>query len=179
MSSELTLKEIWARIQPQTSDKDSDHSYIDVYEKLFALYRDKYARFLEIGVGWGDCLLGWTEYFRNGTVVGLDYQPHQTVRAANMRVESGDSRSCDDCNRLFSGETFDIIIDDGDHCLESQRATFSIYRHLVRPGGVYVAEDVESIENAEALKQLGFEIIDRRMIKGRADDILAVWRPTE
>ena len=177
-----TLKEIWKQHAGVTSDKDTSHSYIDVYEKLFAPYRNGPTRLLEIGVGWGDCLVGWKHYFPNGEIVGLDHDPHHAVSriGTGFRVVKGDSR-CVDVQKLFPNEMFDIIIDDGDHSIDAQVKTFGVFRELVKPGGIYIVEDIERIENAPRLgfADLGFEILDLRDQRdGRVDNIMAIWRPT-
>jgi hypothetical protein len=43
----------------------------------------------------------------------------------------------------MKGRTIDIIIDDGDHQLESAIKTFSILSDLIKQGGFYIIEDLE------------------------------------
>merc|ERR1712176_800060 len=45
-------------------------------------------------------------------------------------------------DRLYGPTPFDIIIDDGDHNPDSQQETLASLWQMVRPGGIYVVEDV-------------------------------------
>ena len=181
MPEQPTLQEIWDQYG-YTSDKATFHNFIDIYAEWFDPYRDAETRYLEIGIGWGDCLVAWSHYFVNGTVVGLEAWPHHTERVGKLskgkvRIVEGRSESEEDCERLFAGESFDIIVDDGDHSLATQLKTLEVYGKKVRPGGLYIIEDIETWENAQVIRGMGFEVLDLRPQRPNApDNILAVKR---
>lgn len=170
-----TLKEIWSEFGGR-SDKDDKHSYIDFYETLLAPYRHLPVRFLEIGIYTGECLLAWEQYFQLGKITGLDIVL-PALASDSIKLVQGDSTSPVVCNQLFNGQQFDIIIEDGSHTVHDQVATFENYSRLVAPNGLYVVEDICCKELKVVFKNMGFEVFDRRAIKGTQDDILAVWRP--
>jgi hypothetical protein len=76
---------------------------------------------------------------------------------------------------------FDFIIDDGSHRLVHQMRSFELLKDRINPGGMYIIEDVQNMEEAHALtsfaKNLGFnvDLYDTRSIKGRYDDIMLVF----
>ena len=63
----LTLLEIynnnWDGSIPGNNDKGSNHSYIEIYERLLSPYRDTNCKVLEIGVAQGYSLRMWNQYF--------------------------------------------------------------------------------------------------------------------
>ena len=72
-----------------------------------------------------------------------------------------------------SGQTFDLIVDDGSHIEDHQVAAFHFLQEFVAPGGRYVIEDLQSDEIARRFHRSGWEIVDLRSEKGRWDDIIA------
>ena len=60
-------------VDNQRTDKNTLHSYLDLYETLLFSKKETAKHVLEVGV----CLLGgsiklWSDYFKNATVYGLD-----------------------------------------------------------------------------------------------------------
>lgn len=136
------------------SDKGSQHSYIEFYEQYFAPHRE-HASVLEIGVMTGGSLLLWQEYFDTVWLTGIDLRagfnqelPFQKEIVARFHwgVDSTDSAQVPDLPE------YQFVIDDGAHDLQSQIATFRNYWHLVRPGGTYFIEDIESDANLTVLQ---------------------------
>ncbi len=75
----------------------------------------------------------------------------------------------------------DFLIDDGSHCPEDMVASFVLWAERIAHGGFYVIEDItpEALLQIKPLaKKQGFtlEVLDRRALKGRFDDILIVCR---
>jgi hypothetical protein len=72
----------------------------------------------------------------------------------------------------------DIVIDDGSHVIDEQLTAFRLLERKLAPGGLYVIEDIWPHENALRLQREipGSEVIDRRHVKGRPDDIMLVYR---
>tara|TARA_Y100000310_G_scaffold345619_1_gene467382 strand:- start:1679 stop:1996 length:318 start_codon:yes stop_codon:yes gene_type:complete len=78
---------------------------------------------------------------------------------------------------------FDFIIDDGSHLIEHQLKSLSILAKRLKPDGVYIIEDIQNLkkeftlfqELADKLK-LSLEVIDRRKIKNRFDDVMIILK---
>ena len=69
----------------------------------------------------------------------------------------------------------DLIIDDGSHLYPDYVATADVLLGKLRPGGVYVIEDIQTQDSVDALRRDGWTIEDWREKTGRYDDVIA-WR---
>lgn len=56
------------------TDKITTHSYGDTYERLFCSKRNQKINMLEIGISGGFGLACYAEYFKEGTITGIDIQ---------------------------------------------------------------------------------------------------------
>ncbi len=72
----------------------------------------------------------------------------------------------------------DLIIDDGSHLYPDYVATADVLFDQLRPGGVYVIEDIQTQDSVDALRAAGWQIEDWRESTGRYDDVIA-WRVRE
>jgi SAM-dependent methyltransferase len=162
------------------TDKSWPHSYIqNVYEAELAPYQHSEINLLEIGVSGGYSLKVWSEYFTKAMIYGLDINLHAYnvyPIPENVRFVVGDGTKPE---IFMSLPKFKIIIDDGSHYLHDQLETFKIAFPLLEPGGLFIIEDIQDLEEARtAFEQLNpnFEIFDLREKSGRADDIIFLYR---
>ena len=66
------------------TDKNTDHSYLELYEKLLSPKKDTAKNILEIGIGErkvknGGSIKLWKDYFANATIYALDIIPKERV----------------------------------------------------------------------------------------------------
>lgn len=180
-----SLAEIFKRIghfgpDVGQNDKGSTHSYVDVYEKLLAPYRNR-CDLLEVGIAQGMGLKLFGDYFSiNSTITGLDLSLTFDTNEFDSRFKfiTGDATNPEILEKL-DGKMFDVIIDDASHMQADQVATFKLLKNHVKPGGLYVIEDILSPDTALAeLRGLHspHEVHDLRKVKGRFDDVLVVYR---
>jgi hypothetical protein len=54
-----------------TTDKNTVHSYLDLYERLLKSKKKTALNVLEIGVHFGGSIKLWHDYFENAVVYGL------------------------------------------------------------------------------------------------------------
>ena len=171
----MTLQSCWDQLAAFgfETDKGSAHSYIPWYEEALASYRDHPIRLLEVGVMQGYSLMLWAAYFlRSSDIVGVDIRPPDSL-SPGATVVVGDATRVETFGGLGD---FDIVIDDGSHLADDVAQTFLILRDRVRPGGIYVIEDIQSDHVVDRMQMLDtFTEYDRRAIKGRTDDRLLVW----
>jgi len=178
-----TLQEIYQNYTSPdgNGDKGTAHTYIDVYEKVLAPYR-KDGNIFEIGISLGYSIKMWGEYFINGKIVGADITLFDEAKPLleNPRYQLiYQDATKPEILPYLEGMKFDVIIDDGSHMFNDQVDSFNLLKSFVKPGGVYIIEDVLDIENTtEKFKSLhsNCEIIDNRNLKGRYDDILIIYR---
>ena len=156
------------------SDKGSTymcgHTYTDYYNKIFAPYQFNSSPFnlLEIGLNRDNqdsapSLQIYRELFGGkANLFGFDIHPgfrKFNDPENNTHILIGDQS---DPAALISecyGRQYDIIIDDGYHASKHQQISLSILWHLLKPGGVYVIEDLHFqpdplIETSTPTKQL-------------------------
>lgn len=183
-----TLKEILERNKGANGfpDKDSTHSYLGVYAEILAPYRKSNTRVCEIGLFSGESLKMWEQYFADGIVYGIDCteQPHGGMADLRPMIESGehniyliDSTNADEVNSIFEDQTFNVLIDDGAHDIQSQLKTFEAFKRKMIPGSLYIIEDVEDIDSTRWVfdsmsGNFTVEVVDLRHIKNRFDDVL-------
>jgi len=180
-----TLERLYKKhYDPKTGwpDKGTVHSYIEVYEELLAPYRKKAKNILEIGLMSGESLRMWDEYF-SGNVFGIDCDIKPINGKADLTkaieeglyISIGDATNPNDIRRFYSGLKFDVVIDDGSHNIEDQIKTYSILKNYMAEGSIYIIEDVQDIDRDRPLFAFEkSEIIDRRKVKDRYDDVLII-----
>jgi hypothetical protein len=137
------------------------HGYTRYYERIFKPLRKSAVRIVEIGVERGASMKMWQQYFSEAEhVYGIGYGNFQKTPSqdcdsdAATRVDSktactiykGDQSDIKFLNHFIekTGGNFDVIIDDGSHVPSHQLVSFETLWSSVKPGGVYIVEDVET-----------------------------------
>ena len=119
--------------------------YFDVYDRHFRRFVDKDVHVLEIGIYSGGSLDMWHDYFgAECSLYGVDIEEDcKTYERDSTRVFIGDQADRSFW-RGFKEEVpqVDIVIDDGGHDTEQQIVTLEEMLPHLRPGGVYVCEDI-------------------------------------
>jgi glycosyltransferase involved in cell wall biosynthesis len=173
------------------TDKDSVHSYVEVYEQFLEPILEKDGSLLEIGIRYGGSIVLWNELLKNYKIFGIDTQDilHENIREyvkdypKKITLEFRDAycKETIDHIRFIYPRGFDIIIDDGPHTEESQLKCIDLYLDLLKDDGVLVIEDIQNfdsikvfIENIPESKFFDYEplVFDLRDKKNRYDDII-------
>jgi hypothetical protein len=185
----MSLLEI---IDNSKTDKNTTHSYLELYESLLSKKKQTAQNVLEIGIGDfqyknGGSIKMWRDYFTNATIYGLDILSIDRV----MDQLLNDNRvilytSTDAYNENFfynnflnKNIKFDFLLDDGPHTLESMFQFIKLYSQVLKNDGILIIEDVRSLEWIEELKNVVPEnlkkyikVYDLRSNKNRYDDIV-------
>lgn len=163
-----TLVEIQNQKKYMT-DKGDLHSYLEVYDNIFAPLQDKPIKLLEIGIWrWGSIKL-WNDYFTHPQreIHGIEINDIGQLKVPFMY--KGDIKT------WTPPMEFDIIIDDGSHILEEQKIAYQ--RLFPYCKSLYFIEDIQTLEGAIELQSLGFSTLyDLRYKKNRYDDLLLAYR---
>ena len=159
------------------TDKNTSHSYTNLYTELLSPLKDSEISLLEVGVYGGYSIQVWLEYFEKASITAVDIDWSTCAFSdwpSRVKTIDGDATL---------PETFkdvgivDVIIDDGSHLTEHQIETFNILYPKLATGGIYIIEDVTDPYSLEqAIKALTDKYIihDLRHLKNRFDDIVIV-----
>ena len=145
----LSLTELANRYN---SDKGNEykcsHNYTEHYEKLFAPYKGKALSLLEIGLNRDDCsdvpsLRMYRDYFgKKAQLAGFDIRPEfERFKGEDFEIVIGDQSKPYDL-ALCTSRKRTIIIDDGSHASSHQQITLCALWKALKPGGIYVIEDL-------------------------------------
>lgn len=188
-NSNKTLKELVNNLH---TDKNTRHSYLDLYQKLLFSKKNTAKNILEIGIGYpfdlnGGSIKLWHDYFLNANIYALDIQNIDGIwdEIKNKdRIKLLTSINAYDeitFKNLFLDKNieFDIMLDDGPHSLESMIQFIKLYTQIMTKDGILMIEDVQSIEWIDELKKVVpinlvnyIEVYDLRANKNRYDDIV-------
>ena len=143
MSEVETLDQIGIR---HGTDKNStQNNFLQFYAAFLEHIRERQVKVLEIGVLNGGSVRTWRDYFRHGTVIGVDINPStKQLAEARISIEIADQSKAQDLARLAQLGPFDLILDDGSHIWAHQILTFEYLFEALAPGGLYVLEDLDT-----------------------------------
>lgn len=127
------------------------HDYARHYDTAFSSIRDSAGKVMEIGVGSGESMRMWLDYFPHAQVFGLDIV-HDTNDwntpggKPNPRYTYSyiDQSNDAEWQKLleYYGTDWDILVDDGGHSSQQIITTFrKMWPHIKR-GGFYAIEDL-------------------------------------
>lgn len=184
--NELLSKSVETKEWPgrNITDKGTHHCYIqEYYDKKFTPLKNSPIKLLEIGIENGYSMDLWLSWFSNAEFVGIDpFQPNTVNRLNNIPLCKAIDADAFEENtvNLFEDETFDIIIEDGPHTLETQIFAAKYWVPKLKPGGFLIIEDLQSPDTdvkaiAESLKNnknLQILFYDLRYRTGRWDDAI-------
>jgi len=175
-------------IDNSRTDKNTTHSYLDLYETLLSPKKTTAKKVLEIGIDRGGSIKLWSDYFDNATIYGFDIihinnvwseLKHQTNIVLCTSTDAYGDGFFD--TLLKKKLKFDVMIDDGPHTLESMKHFIIKYSQLLAEDGILIIEDVAEWEWIDILKGVVpdhltpyIETYDLRPNKNRYDDIVFV-----
>lgn len=156
------------------SDKGAGwHNYTTLYSALFKGYEGQPLQILELGLGTnnpkvpfnmsvlghpGASVRGWRDLFPDAVVFGADID--RTILFREDRIKTF---YCDQVDQATIRELWaqpelqggaDIIIEDGLHTIEANVSFMEGSLDHLRPGGVYIVEDIERKWNDRWLNML-------------------------
>jgi hypothetical protein len=168
------------------TDKNTCHSYLDLYQELLKNKRETAKNVLEIGVHKGGSIKLWYDYFPNANIYGLDILKIKDIWS-EIRNKDRIMLGCFDAYKedfvtnhfLNKNIKFDFMLDDGPHTLESMKKFIQLYTQLMTDNGILIIESLQSFEWIEILKnevpenlKQFIKVYDLREIKNRYDDIV-------
>lgn len=126
--------------------KNSNTTYLEIYEKFFLEKRNENLVICEIGTLNGESARTWEEYFPNADIHMIDINPNaKTIETERIKVHIGSQNDTPFLTGLINEvKNFDIIIDDGSHIVNHQIKTFNTLYPYLNEGGVYIIEDLRN-----------------------------------
>ena len=141
------------------SDKShDDHAYTDMYQMIFNPIRRKVSHVMEVGVSAGQSIQAWYHYFPNAKIHAFDVVTlpsiPKVVQKLNDRVifhetdllgkdYVSSSGGMDYSKVGLHNNSIDVLIEDGNHRPWQQHDFLVKLFPLLKPGGIYVSEDIE------------------------------------
>jgi hypothetical protein len=149
--------------------------YFDTYDRHFSRFRGLEVHVLEIGVYSGGSLDMWRDYFGpKARIYGVDIESAcQAYESDGVRIFIGDQTDRAFWHRFRTEvPSLDIVIDDGGHLYDQQRITLEELLPHVRPGGVYVCEDIHGENNSFGAYLTGLaSMLNAGEVTGRPEDV--------
>jgi hypothetical protein len=180
------------------TDKNTLHSYLDLYQNLLVGKRNTAKNVLEIGICCGGSIKLWNDFFINANIHALDIMNENEILKIMGEHEiwnylkkidkitlypSTDAYNNDFFinNFLNKNIKFDILIDDGPHTLDSMIQFVKLYSQVMTDDGILIIEDLPSLDWVDILteatpedKKKYIKSYDLRSNKNRPDDILFI-----
>jgi hypothetical protein len=169
------------------TDKDTVHSYLDLYHNLLEKKQETATHILEVGIHLGGSIKLWKDFFHNATVYGLDIcllhlQPNAFAVGdprISVHVTDAYNETWFRSTFLDAGIRFDMMLDDGPHTLGSMQQFIRLYSQVMKSDGILIIEDVQSpdwlphlVAATPAELQPYIKTYDLRHVKGRYDDLV-------
>jgi len=128
-----------------TDKQSSGNDYTSFYNHFFKHMANEPIRLLELGTGVACASLRmWESFFPNAKIYGVDCAKDAKKHERQSTVIIGNLNDKIFLKQLISqiGSLFDIIVDDASHHVNQQKFLFMEMFSHVKPGGVYVVEDL-------------------------------------
>jgi hypothetical protein len=178
----------------------TSHNYAYFYDDLFSQIRPYVRNLFEFGLGTnniqyddnmgvngspGASLRLWKDYFPLANIHGADIDTSVLFNEERIYTHYVDQLTPSSFTDLWNNYTetqFDIIIDDGLHTFEAGICTFENSFFKLKPGGIYVIEDIRSSSPTQFLsyfkdrREFNFQIVQLNRTSGDRPDCLVVIR---
>ncbi|TGV81491.1 hypothetical protein EN792_034360, partial [Mesorhizobium sp. M00.F.Ca.ET.149.01.1.1] len=133
------------------------NKYTYIYDLIFDAYRDENINFLELGLAVGGpevdgpkdrkvippSVQMWLSYFSKAKIFGFDISDFSHIVDPRFTFVRGDAGVESELRRVAEiADGFDVIIDDASHASYHQQLAFMVLFPCLRPGGLYVIEDL-------------------------------------
>ncbi|MHB1158368.1 MAG: class I SAM-dependent methyltransferase [Phycisphaerales bacterium] len=135
-----------------------DH-YFEIYQRHFGKFVGRDVNILEVGVYSGGSMDMWHHYFGDrARIFGVDIEPacksYENEFTSILIGDQADPHFWADAKKQIP--PIDILIDDGGHQTPQQIVTLEEMFSHIRPGGVYLCEDITGVDNDFAAYVSGF-----------------------
>jgi hypothetical protein len=147
----MTLDQIG--LKAGTDKASSGHNYLHFYEKHLSHLRHEPIILVEAGIGGyefsnkgGESLRMWDKYFTHPDrkIIGFDVYDKSGVISPGAQIYQIDQTDEQTLQGKFGGLGLDVFIDDASHINPLSIRTFEIMFPMLKPGGIYIWEDIHT-----------------------------------
>lgn len=134
-------------INKYNSDKGYQHGYSYIYNDFFKKIKKEKINFLEIGIGTGESVNVWCDYFTESNIYMADIDDYSYLyKRNNLKILTVDQSSINSLKKLSIDieNNLDIIIDDGGHAMDHQQLSLGILFEKMNNNGLYFIEDLHT-----------------------------------
>jgi hypothetical protein len=166
----------------------SGKRYTTTYGRFFGPLQDSQINLLEIGIDHGASLAMWEDFFSLATLHAIDIER----RCKKYRTDRTSVYIGSQTDPVFLAEVvrhtgaLDVVIDDGGHTMEQHRVSLVALWPHVKPGGMYVIEDLHTAylrkfggggkdSTVEVLKTIVDGLSNRDAVRSLVEDVESVW----
>jgi len=133
-------------INKYNSDKGYAHGYSNIYHRYFESLRDSKLTMLEVGIGTGESVNVWYDFFGNSTIYMADIDDYSHLynkdRLKCLTVDQSDRLSLENLRETVG--QLSIVLDDGGHAMHHQQLTLGIMFKNLNSNGLYFIEDLHT-----------------------------------
>lgn len=122
------------------------HGFTEIYERFFFPLRNDPIRFFEIGIAKGGSLVLWSDYFPKASIFAIDIVDKSRFETERVKTFIADQANREQLKAFIDtyGSDFDVILDDGGHKMHHQQISFGYLMKHLKPGGLYIIEDLHT-----------------------------------
>lgn len=135
----MTLDDL--AVKHGTDKGSTSHWYTRHYERIFGPSRMEIDSVCEVGVGGGDSLRMWRDYFPNATIHGVDIE-HKDDMGTRIVLHQIEQTDCDTLRERLHDKHLEIIVEDASHDPEKSIKTLDALWPTLEYKGWYVIEDM-------------------------------------
>lgn len=124
------------------TDKSSTaHWYTRHYERIFGPSRMEINSVCEVGIGSGDSLRMWRDYFPNAIIYGVDMD-HKEDMGTRIDILECEQTNCEVLRDKFHDKHLEVIVEDASHDPDKSIKTLDCLWPTLGYKGWYVIEDM-------------------------------------
>lgn len=130
------------------SDKaPNQHNFTPFYDLVLSPRVDEVEKVIEVGILGGSSLRMWRDYFPYAEIHGYDIDPNTFIVESRVTCAILNQLRRRELNMLVDScehAKADLFIDDGCHIHEAQQLTLYYGLQCLKPGGVFILEDIHT-----------------------------------
>lgn len=153
----------------------SGHDYLRHYEEAFARHQNAHIQILDLGVGSDPdrfaSALAWVDYFPNAEIVAVDIEPNSSPhpRISFVQMDLSNPRNLATLSQNLHPT---IVVEDASHFWTHQILSLLYLLPAIKPGGLYIWEDLHTSSPVNAGYDAGSFIAPTTLLSVLVDKVL-------